>query len=112
MVERQVSFRSEDRLDLCQQKNAAVSWPIPLDSLLDVLVGLADDAAQRTTRKELAAAILFAAPRNGDELAALLTRYRSARVVDVAPGASAGESAIPFRIRRSGPRSRSPRADR
>jgi len=68
MVERDVSARPGDRLDRCEAKGAAITWPIPLDNLLDRLVLLADDAGQRTTRKELAAAILLAAPRKGDNL--------------------------------------------
>lgn len=66
MVEREVSFGANDRLDRCEPKGAAITWPIPLDNLLDLLVGLADDAGQKTTRKELAAAIVLGAPRDGE----------------------------------------------
>lgn len=80
MVEREVSFRASERLDRCEAKGAAITWPIPLDNFLDRLVALADEAGQKTTRKELAAAIILQAPREGDALAVLVTTYRKATV--------------------------------
>ena len=106
-MEREISFRSDERLDRCEAKGAAITWPIPLDNLLDVLVTLADDAGQKTTRKELAAAVVLAAPRDGATLADLVTAYRRAKVVDVAPPEAAGDNVIPFQVRRPGPRPRS-----
>ena len=106
-VEREIRFRSDERLDRCEAKGAAITWPIPLDNLLDVLVRLADDAGQKTTRKELAAALLLAAPRDGATLANLVTAYRQAKVADVASPAVAGDNVIPFQVRRPGPRPRS-----
>ena len=88
-------MRAKGRVDL---------WPIPLDGLLDRLLVLVDEAAQKTSRKELAAAIVFSAPRDGEALAQMLMNYRRATVADVAPQGSEGENVVPFRIRRPGPR--------
>ncbi len=106
MVEREVSFRASERLDRCEAKGAAITWPIPLDNFLDRLVALADEAGQKTTRKELAAAIILQAPREGDALAALVTTYRKATVADVCPPANSHRNVIPFQVRRPGPRPR------
>lgn len=110
MVEREVSFRASERLDRCEAKGAAITWPIPLDNWLDQLVALADEAGQKTTRKELAAAIILQAPRDGDALAELVTSYRKAKVSDVCPPTSSRQNVIPFQVRRPGPRPRTSRA--
>ncbi|MGA2210862.1 MAG: hypothetical protein ABSH30_14630 [Acidimicrobiales bacterium] len=104
MVERELSFPSESRLVRCEAKGAAISWPIPLDNLLDHLVELCDDYGQPTNRKELAAAIVFDAPRDGAALAERLLAYRRATIAELAPEGSAGENVIPFHVRRPGPR--------
>lgn len=109
MVEREVSFKASERLDRCEAKGAAITWPIPLDNWLDELLTLADEAGQKTTRKELAAAILLQAPRDGDALAALVTAYRKAKVSDVCPPTNSRQSVIPFQVRRPGPRPRTAR---
>lgn len=106
MVQREVYFRAEQRLDRCEAKGAAITWPIPLDGLLDRLVAAADEAGQKTTRKELAAALLLAAPRDGQPLANLVTEYRKATVAHVLSEAVSGEDPIPFQIQRPGPRPR------
>lgn len=106
MVEREVSFRANERLDRCESKGAAITWPIPLDNWLDQLVALADEAGQKTTRKELAAAIVLQAPRDGDTLAQLVTTYRKAKVSDVCSPRDAKQNVVPFQVRRPGPRPR------
>lgn len=106
MVQREVHFRADQRLDRCEAKGAAITWPIPLDGLLDQLVSAADEAGQKTTRKELAAAILLAAPRDGEALATLVTEYRKATVARVLPEVVSGDNVIPFQIQRPGPRRR------
>jgi hypothetical protein len=56
--------------------------PAPISVHLDALVALTEDTGERTNRKELIAFLIFAAPRVGDELAAMLRRYRRATVRD------------------------------
>lgn len=106
MVEREVAFRVDARLDRCEEKGAAISWPIPLDNHLDALLELTDNAGQRTTRKELVAAIVLSAPRDGVWLAQLVTDYRQATVAAVAPTTAGGDNVVPFRVNRPGPRPR------
>jgi hypothetical protein len=94
----------EERLVRCREKGASITWPLPLDNLLDRLVEISDEFGQPTSRKELAAAIVFAAPRDGDDLAELLLAYRRAQVSDIAPEGVAAENVIDFEVRRPGPR--------
>jgi hypothetical protein len=60
------------------QRQIGVSLPEPLDVRLDVLVERITKAGERTTRKEVLAALVLAAPESGDELAAILKRFRLA----------------------------------
>ncbi len=90
----------------CPQKQAAVSWPLPVDMHLDVLLAQAEAAGERTNRKELAAAIVAAATFTDAQLEKVLKRYRRSRVRDLIPVAE-GENVIPFEQSRPGPRTRS-----
>lgn len=76
-----------------------------LDQRLDDLLDRADEAGERTNRRELLAAILLNADFTGDELSALLRAYRRAAVGD-APLAQRGANAdvIEIRSHRPGPR--------
>jgi hypothetical protein len=64
-------------------KAAAVAWPFPLDRRLDQLVELANQAGANTRRHELAAALVAAAPPDGDELLALVIAWRKLLVREV-----------------------------
>lgn len=71
--------RLDFSLDSFSERQIGVSLPSPLDVRLDVLVERAIEAGERTTRKEVLAALVLAAPESGDELAAMLKRLRLAR---------------------------------
>ena len=64
----------------CPQKQAAVAWPLPVDAWLDQLLAQADAAAENTTRKELAAAIIASTRLSDARLRKLLRWYRMAKV--------------------------------
>ncbi len=104
MVERRLSFARDERLVRCEAKGASIAWPIPLDNLVDRLVELSDEFGQPTSRKELVAAIVLAAPRDGEALSELLLAYRRASVADVGAKSSDTENVVSFEIRRPGPR--------
>jgi hypothetical protein len=57
---------------------------VPLSQRLDELVGTVESAGQRAFRKDVVAALIFAAPEDPDELAGLLVRYRKATAGDAA----------------------------
>lgn len=87
----------------CPQKQAAVSWPLPVDMYLDRLVNQAMAAGERTNRKELTAALVATASLSDTQLERMLKRYRLAKVRDLIPVAE-GENVIPFERSRPGPR--------
>lgn len=87
----------------CPQKQAAVAWPLPVDARLDELLAQADAAGEKTSRKELAAAIIASTRVSDARLGRLLRWYRTARVRDlVSP--PAGENVVPFAKHKPGPR--------
>lgn len=84
-------------------KQAAVSWPLPIDMHLDRLLGRAEEAGENTSRRELAAAIIADTDLSGEQLGGLLRRYRTTRVRNLLP-VPEGENVVPFRKRPPGPR--------
>lgn len=92
-------------------KQAAVSWPLPIDMHLEQLLNRAEEAGENTSRRELAAAIIAATNLNGEELGGLLRRYRTTRVRDLLP-VPEGQNVLPFRKRPPGPRTVTARTPR
>ena len=79
--------------------------PSALTGRLDALTGAADQAGLPTSRKELLAAILHAAPPAPRKLSAAIKRYRGARVEDAfVPGQRPDTVLNP--LRKPGPRQR------
>ena len=87
----------------CPDKQAAVAWPLPVDARLDQLLARARDAGERTSRREIVAALVAMCDLNGDDLGTLLRRYRTSRLRDVVEVASDAD-AVPFARQRPGPR--------
>jgi hypothetical protein len=105
-------FDSAELLRNVPEFQVGLSLPAPLSGRLDVLLARADEAGQPTSRKELVAALLLAAPSDEDKLARLILRYRKARVADaIIDGEDAGRILSPSRPpgRRPRDRDRPPR---
>jgi hypothetical protein len=69
------------------ERQIGVSLPVPLDVRLDVLVERAIAAGERTSRKELLAAIILATSTDGEALSRLVRNLRQATIGDaVVPG--------------------------
>ena len=105
MAPKEFRIDPRDRLDACPTKGAALTWPVPLDEHLDTLKSRAEASGERTTRRELAAAILYAAPKDGEKLAKMLKQYRMATVSELV-GGQLGENVVTFTSRKPGPRPR------
>jgi hypothetical protein len=71
-----------ERIITSRDKQVGLRLPLAIDQRLDALMGRAIDAGERTTRRELVAAIILAAEPNGDEVGRLLKNYRRATVGD------------------------------
>src|SRR5436189_194511 len=88
----QVAIRGSDRLSRVPERAVGVSFPLPVSARLDGLVGQVEAAGNRTSRKELLAALVLAAADDPDSLDDLVRSYRRARVVDA--GLAAGEDEV------------------
>ena len=104
--------RSIDRLDLGgrlvegEETGAAVDWPVALHHRVDQLVELAEGVGERTSRKELVAALVLASPTDGNELSDMLRTYRTALTRDALLNVPSSENVVELRRRGPGPRSR------
>lgn len=104
----QLHFHPDARLVEQRERNLGVLVPIPLSERVEALAeSLYREGHGRVSRKEVVAALLYAAPEDPGELAELLARYRRARVRDALLGEPAADNVISFPQRRPGPRSRS-----
>jgi hypothetical protein len=65
----------------------SVSWPSPIDQLLDQLVNAAIDAGEGDdlSRSEVLAALVSVAPRSGHDLRRVLDEYRQRKVSELWP---------------------------
>jgi hypothetical protein len=80
------------------EKQIALPLPAPLSGRLDALLGLAEEANEPTSRKELVAALLLAAPEEGESLRELLRSFRTAAVDEsFVPGFDASFFLEPYR---------------
>jgi hypothetical protein len=79
------------RLKKCPDVAAGIRWPFPLEERLKQLVSMVEDeAGENTTKTEVVAALILAAPEDGEKLAGILRRYRLASVGDAIVGSDAG----------------------
>jgi hypothetical protein len=68
----------------CEEQPTSLSFVAPINERLDQLVELADEAGARTTRKELMAALILAAPDSEIPLRDAVLTYRTSRARDAA----------------------------
>jgi hypothetical protein len=106
------SARFSERLGACPQKNAAITWPVPVDARLDALVELLQHTGGiKTSRKDLAAAIIMGTKADARRLEAALKAYVKGTVGDAFAGLEAPvldeSNVVRFARHRPGPRSSS-----
>jgi hypothetical protein len=97
------SLAGDKRLVDCPESTIGLSLPSPLSERLDQLVRLAEDAGERTTRKEIVASLILCAPTDGP---ALSERIRQLRAAVVHEAIAPDESGL-VRLARHGPGPRS-----
>ena len=71
-----VSIPRKTLLRNCPEQQAGIALPAPINTLLDVLVQLADEGGMPTNRKELVATLILFAKTEPKELADLVGDYR------------------------------------
>jgi hypothetical protein len=92
--DRGISLGADLKASTAVTKQAGVSWPLPADRRLDQLVELANECGASTRRNELAAAIVAAAPTDGEQLLQLVLRWRRALIRDVVLDAQQESSVV------------------
>lgn len=97
------------RLRDCNEAAVGLALPRPLSDRVDALVALIDDYGERTSRKELIAALILDAPADPIRLAGLLSTYRRATAKDALLDPKSAGATIPVTDRRPGPRARQTR---
>jgi len=88
------------------ERQGAVAWPLPIEGKLDVLLRRAEEAGERTSRKEVVAAVIAAYNADGKKMSTLLKRYRRMTVRELL-AVPQSENVIDIEQRRKpGPRPR------
>lgn len=103
MAGRDTPLDADARVIDCPDKQAAISWPLPVDAKLDRLLEAARDAGERTSRREILAALVAGAEFTGDQLGEALRAYRRSHVRDLLDVPKGG-TVIPIRRHAPGPR--------
>lgn len=105
-----MNFNLDDRLVEVRERNLGVLVPIPLSERVEALTNrLYRDGHGRVSRKELIAALLYAAADDTAQLAEILKDYRTARVRDALVGdEDSSQNVVSFPRRAPGPRARTP----
>lgn len=93
-------------LRACEDYSVGLSLSGPISDRLDALVALTEAAGERTTRKELIASLVLAAPAKGEALATVLKRYRQASVGEALLRAPSTRRTVHSSTRKPGPRPR------
>ncbi|WP_300599505.1 hypothetical protein [uncultured Nocardioides sp.] len=88
------------------QRQCAISWPLAIDLKVERMLARATETGENTSRKEIVAALVFAAELSAEELSEVVRRYRRAAVGDVLGDASQSAEVVTFTRRKPGPRSR------
>lgn len=90
----------------CPERNVGMALCDPISDRLDRLVSLAEASFDRTSRKELLASLILAAPTDGPALVELLRAFRQSTAEQAR--VDGGESGAPLTAsdRRPGPRPR------
>lgn len=89
-----------------RDKQVGLRWPVAVDERLDRLVTLAEQAGERTNRKELIAALIATSASDGAALGRTLRRYRTMTVRNCLPGVDRGAQVVRLIEHRPGPRPR------
>ena len=95
---------ADSRVVSWRERQGAVAWPLPIEAKLDVLLRRAEEAGERTNRKEVVAALISDYKGDGEDISELLRRYRRMTVKELLPQ---NENVIDItRERKPGPRPR------
>ncbi len=106
MAERNTQIPPETPLPSCPERSIGLSLPVPINARLDLLVELAEQAGERTSRKEIVATCILGAPDTADELVRWLRIYRRSSADSTATSGAKLEDVLELRPLRPGRRPR------
>ena len=93
-------------LQHCPERNVGMALCDPISDRLDRLVAFAEASFDRTSRKELVASLILAAPTDGNTLVEMIRAYRQSTAEQARPDGEAAGTSRSARYRRPGPRPR------
>ncbi|HEU0086240.1 MAG TPA: hypothetical protein VFQ77_01055 [Pseudonocardiaceae bacterium] len=99
------AFELGELVRTAKDKQIGVRWPIPVDARLDALMERAVEAGERTTRREVVAALVATTDLDGEAIGRLLRKYRTMRVREVLLDTPADARVVRIAGQRPGPRS-------
>jgi hypothetical protein len=101
----QIQLHLGDDVSTYRDRQAGISWPLPVDAKLEELLKAVRAVGERTSRREIVAAIVAMSNFTGKELSDLLHEYRLAKVGQVLRPSEAS-NVVNFTQQASGPRRR------
>lgn len=96
MAESRHPVGADLRLDGSPDRQVSFRIPLALDQRLDALVERAVEAGERTNRREVLSALLFAAQADGQQLGTILRTYRRASVGDAVLDVQPDDNVLAF----------------
>jgi len=106
VMKKRQRIAADTPLRSCPERNVGLALCDPISDRLDRLVALAEGSFDRTSRKELLASLIRAAPADGTALVEMLRAYRQSTAEQA--GLDEGSTGAPLTVsdRRPGPRPR------
>jgi hypothetical protein len=105
MSPNRISLDADGRIVEFPEKQAALAWPLPVEVRLEMLLEQARSAGERTSRKELVAALVATCDKTDVQLSEMLRLYRTLKVREILPMPD-GQNVVPFEPKKPGPRAR------
>ena len=106
VVSKRRRIAADTPLRNCPERNIGMALCDPISDRLDDLVSLAESSFDRTTRKELVASLILAAPTDGTALLELLRSYRQSTAEQARLDEREAGTPLIASERRPGPRPR------
>ncbi|SRR6266516_732404 len=76
MADTHATIPPQTPLPRCPERSVGLSLPVPINARLDQLVELAEQAGERTSRKEIVGVCIMGSPSNAHELIRRIRLYR------------------------------------
>lgn len=106
VMSRRRRIAADTPLRSCPERNVGMALCDPISDRLDRLVALAEGSFDRTSRKELLASLILAAPTDGTALVEMLRAYRQSTAEQAGLDEGSAGALLTMSDRRPGPRPR------